>query len=459
MNRKTFLYLSALSSAGLLLPFASHSKRRFTFPPQKGKVIVVGAGMSGVAAANYLQASGIEVLVLEATNRIGGRVFTDRDSGTALDMGAGWIEGKIGNPLAKIAREHNIETVISEYGNSYNYDANGRLDDEKLDTLYQKTTQIFNEMYVEGNDTKDNDISVQMALDNISRPYHLTKEEKQVFEWHCSTVEMDYACKLSDFSLYHQRTGDGFYGNDLILPDGYDQIPRVLSNDIKIQYQAYITEISEKEKSVQLRDATGQTYECDYVILTVPLGVLKQEKIKFTKPLPEWKNKAIQDMGMGNLYKIAMKFDEAFWEKDRDTIAYLSETKGEFPITLNWMYYTGEPCLIAALGGDFVNKMKDQSDEEIGHYAAGIYSKMFQKPIPDPSYIKVARWGEMETAFGAYSYTPVGVRGNATSDALAEKVGRIYFAGEATNKTYPATVHGAYYSGVREAEKIVNLLR
>src|SRR5690242_4592029 len=93
---------------------------------ENGKILVIGAGISGLAAASRLRARGFEVTVLEARGRIGGRIWTDRSSGYPLDLGASVIHGAHGNPIAKLARRLKVKTVAAEYENDAVYDFDGR---------------------------------------------------------------------------------------------------------------------------------------------------------------------------------------------------------------------------------------------------------------------------------------------------------------------------------------------
>jgi monoamine oxidase len=114
----------------------------------------------------------------------------------------------------------------------------------------------------------------------------------------------------------------------------------------------------------------------------------------------------------------------------------------------------GAPILMAFTGGNFARSTEILSDEDVADGAMGVLRKMFGSSIPEPQDGVRARWGRDPFAFGSYSHIPVGATPR-DYDTLAEPVGdRLYFAGEATNRRYPATVHGAFLSGVREANRI-----
>jgi len=95
-------------------------------------------------------------------------------------------------------------------------------------------------------------------------------------------------------------------------------------------------------------------------------------------------------------------------------------------------------------------------DREVAEQAVGVLRKIFGKSVEEPTGVKVARWLSDPFAYGSYSIFPPSAQGKAY-DALAEPVGRLFFAGEATIRDYPATVHGAFLSGIREGKRISKL--
>ena len=190
-------------------------------------------------------------------------------------------------------------------------------------------------------------------------------------------------------------------------------------------------------------------------VVTFPLGVLKQGVIKFEPPLPSSKRDAISRLGMGLLSKVYLKFPEAFWDEDVETISYIGDRLGEWCDWLSFAPFTGEPILMAFHGGDKGVALEKLSDAEISAEAMKALRAMFGDDIPEPVGMLVSRWSRDPYSFGAYSYIPPFASGE-DYEALFEPVdGVLYFAGEATSRQYPSTVHGAYLSGVAAAEEII----
>ena len=126
MNRREFIQASFFSS----IAFLASCRNALTPPPaleQTADVLVIGAGMAGIAAAQALRQRGLTVTILEARERVGGRVWTDRSwQGTALDLGASWIHGTKKNPLTELVKQFNIKTLPTHYDSHTVYDADGR---------------------------------------------------------------------------------------------------------------------------------------------------------------------------------------------------------------------------------------------------------------------------------------------------------------------------------------------
>ena len=121
MQRKEFIKLTSL---GLLaIPFYSFGDNLLS--GKSKKVIIIGAGMAGAAAANALRSAGTEVTVLEARNRIGGRIHTDHSMGLPIDLGAAWIHKPTNNPLIKLSEDFKVATQETNYFNLKLYEPNG----------------------------------------------------------------------------------------------------------------------------------------------------------------------------------------------------------------------------------------------------------------------------------------------------------------------------------------------
>jgi monoamine oxidase len=189
----------------------------------------------------------------------------------------------------------------------------------------------------------------------------------------------------------------------------------------------------------------------------LPQGVLKAGYVSFSPPLPEAKLAAIERMRMGILNKVYLRFPRIFWPEEADMLGYIPERKGEWAEWLNIAHYTGQPVLLAFNAADYGRALEDLPDDEIVAAAMATLRTMFGNDIPEPEAALITRWGADIYSHGSYSYMPLGATPDHYDD-LAEPLGeRVFFAGEATSSDFPATVHGAYLSGLRAAEEILGL--
>uniref|UniRef100_A0A6N2LNU2 Amine oxidase domain-containing protein n=1 Tax=Salix viminalis TaxID=40686 RepID=A0A6N2LNU2_SALVM len=201
----------------------------------------------------------------------------------------------------------------------------------------------------------------------------------------------------------------------------------------------------------------------DMVLCTVPLGVLKSGSIKFIPELPQRKLDGIKRLGYGLLNKVAMLFPYMFWETDLDTFGHLTDntsSRGEFFLFYSYATVAGGPVLIALVAGEAAHTFESMPPTDAVTQVIQILKGIYEPQgitVPEPIQTVCTRWGSDPFTLGSYSNVAVGASGD-DYDILAESVGdgRLFFAGEATMRRYPATMHGAFLSGLREAENITH---
>ena len=202
--------------------------------------------------------------------------------------------------------------------------------------------------------------------------------------------------------------------------------------------------------------------DADAVVVTLPLGVLKAGVVRFNPPLPPRKQSAIDRLGFGALNKVLLLFPHAFWEDlegRRDfwgVCAPTSRRRGEGFQFWNLQRCTGQPMLLVLHAGraacrDGAPTRDEDAVEATLEYLRGIFGA---DAVPAPTQQVVTRWDEDPYARGVYSHVALG----ATSrdyDLMAEPLwdDSLLWAGEATCRAHPATVAGAFISGLREAAR------
>ena len=421
---------------------------------REAEVLVLGAGISGLAAARTLVDKGVSVILLEARDRIGGRMWTDTSLGLPLDLGASWIHGVKGNPITALAKQFGVETVVTDYDNGILYDFDGR---ELSEDDYKEVEDLFESIYGEVaqmQDDTDTDMPLQQAFDEVISKMDLSTEELHRLDFY---IQGQFALELGadpdNLSLWEWDQDEEFGGDDVVFPQGYNQITDGLAKGLDIRLGVKVTHISYGADGVDVETSSG-TFSGEKAIITFPLGVLKQAAVKFDPPLPESKQSAIDRLDMGVLNKVYLKFSEVFWDEEFEGISYLGEETGEWCDWLNFVPYINEPVLMAFHGGAKGYAIEELSDDAIIAGAMKTLRVIYGESIPEPDGYLITRWGMDPLAFGSYSHIPPFASGE-DYDALFEPVDDVlYFAGEATSREYPATVHGAYLSGVAAADEI-----
>ncbi|OEL28771.1 Lysine-specific histone demethylase 1-like protein 1 [Dichanthelium oligosanthes] len=392
-----------------------------SFPPPS--VLIVGAGFAGLGAARHLIALGFKVAVIEGRLRPGGRVFTKTmrssaaaypDTVAAADLGGSVLTGINGNPLGVIARQlgfplHKVRDKCPLYlpdGRPVDPDMDARVE-AAFNQLLDKVCQL--RQVIADGVPHGVDLSLGMALEAFRAAHGVAAEheERMLLDWHLANLEYANAAPLADLSMAFWDQDDPYEmgGDHCFIPGGNSQFVRALADGIPIFYGQNVRRIQYGRDGVMVH-TDKQSFRGDMVLCTVPLGVLKKGDIKFVPELPAQKKEAIQRLGF-------VKFEQASpmenVEKVLETLRKIFSPKGI--------------------------------------------------EVPNPLQAICTRWGTDSFTYGSYSYVAIGASGD-DYDILAESVhDRVFFAGEATNRRYPATMHGALLSGYREAANILRAAR
>jgi monoamine oxidase len=423
-----------------------------------GKVVVVGAGIAGIAAARALEDAGLDAVVLEARTRIGGRIWTDDSLDVPLDLGASWIHGAAAaNPIWALRNQYGLRTVPTNYDDIAIYDADGqRVSTSEAEADSNRYFQLYRTARRWGR-RRQRDVSLQAGMNYAIRQEGLTPVQRRAVAFHLNyNVEQDYGGAASELSILNYDQDLWLGGRqDAIVRDGYEGLTTVLADGLDVRRGQRAEAIEYGSSGVTVRTERS-AFDAAFAVVTVPLGVLKAGDIRFDPALPRRKQAAIDRLGVGSLNKLYLKFSEQFWD-EREQIGYMAATKGAWSLWFDYSRIVNEPILLGLNAAAYGAAIERKSDEQTVDEAMDVLRTMYGDALPEPREWLITRWNEDKFARGAYSHIPPGARGLDYRTLAEPTANSVFWAGEATSRKYPQTVAGAYLSGRRAANQIIAL--
>lgn len=415
------------------------------------KIIIIGGGISGLAAAKKFKDRGIQVTLLESQSKLGGRLRTNNSLGFAFDEGASWIHGPSGNPITSLASSAGANTFLTDENSLDIFDNTGtQYSNTILDSNYNAYKTALNSVRSNGN----NNQSFQTVF-NVQYPANVNN---RLWKYMLSAyLEFDTGADISDLSSNQFDDDENFSGADVIITNGYDKVAQYLAQGINVILNEKVTAIDYSATKATITTNTTN-YQADYVLITVPLGVLKNNIISFTPSLPVDKLQAISKLKMSSVNKFLLVFPSIFWDNTLQYIGYTPDTKGKFNYFMNMNKFVPQNALMTFAFGNYGALTETMTDGQIITEIMLHLKSIYGNSIPNPTTMLRTKWGVNPHSFGSYSFATTGTT-TADFDTLSNSInGKLFFGGEHTNRQYRGTVHGAYISGQREADKIIALL-
>ena len=454
IDRRRFLHLTA--AFGLTLGCGRLDARLPsglgpTQDPQR--VLVIGAGISGLAAARTLADAGHDVLVIEARDRIGGRINTSGQWADApVDLGASWIHGTNNNPIAQIASDISAQTMVTDEDAYEGFGVTGA----PLTFLEElRLLQLQNQMNQAVQDGQDAVVD-RPLYDTLTEGIdynNLSLADQQLSGLLMNAIELGTSGSLHDLSTYWFDDGEDFGGDEVVFPSGYRVITDHLAKGLAIELGQTVTRVEVTTNGVSVTTSEA-IFTGDRAVVTLPLGVLQAGSVTFEPGLPASMQQALNGLEMGLLNKAYLRFPSTFWPSEPDFFAHVPDDYGQWSNWLNIERAVGQPILMAFNAADFGRQIEAWTDQDI--VAAGMdhLRSIFGNGIPDPTDFQITRWASDPFSWGSYSFITTGADPSLRDDLGGNIEQRVFFAGEATNRQYYATVHGAYLSGLDAAAKV-----
>ncbi len=431
-------------------------------------VVIIGAGAAGLAAARTLAESGRSVLVLEARDRVGGRIWTRReaDVSTPVELGAEFIHGQVPQTLHLLQEAG--QAALDTEGSHWTL-LHGKLQ-QRGDDLFDQVQKAMKAANLSGNP----DIPFQQFLDQGNR-YGLSQEAAELARRFVQGFDAADPARVSAQSIAEEWASGGMIDSPQSRPlGGYSSILTALAgrldrNSVQVQLQTVVEKVHWRPGAVEIEGLFVDRpfrVTAPKAIITVPIGVLQLPKgapgaIDFN-PTLEDKRGALAGIASGAVLKVALRFRTPFWEeldggRYRDASFFYS-LETTFPTFWTSMPLRS-PLLIAWMGGPPAASLSEKSDAQIIHAALSSAETMFGGQLPggkaqlEAAYVH--NWQRDPFSIGAYSYVTVGNNDTARHTLAAPLQDTLFFAGEATNTESEAgTVTGALQSGFRTAREV-----
>jgi monoamine oxidase len=326
------------------------------------RVIVVGAGIAGLACATDLRAAGLGVVVLEARGRVGGRLDTVQPAGwpVPVERGASWVEDVNASDLESRLDELGVETAPFDWDRESLVGPAGNLlrDPWAFSAPAARATREA----VRWANTRDRDLSLEAAL---TRSGAADSVDPRALQHYVETeIAAEYGASARELSAWWGQD-EGTDGRDLLVLGGYARLAQGLAAHLDVRLARPVDQVAWSSTGVVLTDHLGGVEAGDRAVISVPLGVLKSGAVGFAPALPQAHRAAIARLGMGLLDKVWLRFSEPFWT--RRTLIWTRVAPAGTP-WVEWydlMPLTGEPVLVSLMGGDTARAWATRTDQEV----------------------------------------------------------------------------------------------
>jgi len=415
-------------------------------------VLIVGGGMAGLSAAHALLDDELEVLILEARDRLGGRVHTDRAfAGFPLELGAEFIHGERAATWRWVDRLGLATVRWTKQEDSWVRLADGRrltMGEARAEDPSFDLTRTWRPPDVAPRPLE--------SFDRYLRRVGFDDEQLEYVRRSFANAEGESMRFLDAGSMLEALgAGEADGEEDYRIVEGYGAIVEALGIGLDIRTNAEVEHVAWEAGGVTVRTTDGLAYRGRTAIVTLPLGVLQAGNVTFDPPLPEEKMRALAGLGMGPVVKLVYHFTESL-TPEHVMAVYAA---GNPPMW--WSASFGQPSdtvvWTALVSGDGAVELLRLDEETALDRGLEALRREVGRPGLKPLDAMLVDWYGDPFSLGGYSHVRPGHRG--AREALAAPTPPLWWAGEATApEVRAATVHGAILSGERAAVEVRHAL-
>ncbi|ALC42862.1 CG10561, partial [Drosophila busckii] len=464
---------------------------------RKSQIVVIGAGIAGLSAAQHLLANGFQsTIVLEATERYGGRISSKRFGDTYCELGAKWIniDGSHDSMYELLTKAEGLTKQLKQpMCVSYVQPGEERQVPagmvQLIDTLFRQLCRGFRvrDRIKSGTDLQslDNVMSYLQAesVKLIQCSFQQPDEQqlaREIFQSLFKEFSSILGCCLEYVNIQHLTSCPLQHElNPIYVPTGLDNVVSALAQDLdplqlhtgkpvgQIQWKTHETQLSEPQHVGCL---DGSLYQADHIICTLPLGVLKNFATVLFKPtLPLQKLQAISNLGFGNPVKIYLSYKRPIGKWIKSNLRPLGALPGQAAqADRNWTQQIVEisqlpksqHVLEVRVGGGYYDEIEKLPDISLLEQFTQLMRQCLGNPqVPYPQSVLRSNWSSSACYLGGRPYfsTQSSARDVQSLGApLGDSVPTLLFAGDATALQGFGTIDGARYSGIREAQRIID---
>jgi monoamine oxidase len=433
MTRRHFLSASA---ALAVTPAFSGGRAGAAPLPREADIVVIGAGAAGIAAARRIMAANRKVVVVEASNQIGGRCQTDASTfDVPFDRGARWMHNPETNPMIKLARSAGLEISTAPQGQKIRIGRRNARPGE---------TEEFLAALVRAN----------RAIDDAARRFDVSCASvlpKDLGVW-ADTAEFTLGANFSGKDLKDISVGDKARAQDrntaIACRQGLGTLIAKLGEQVPVALSTPANRVVWGSRDVSVETSAGKIL-ARAAVITVSTNVLAAGNIKFASELPKRTLDAASKLSLGSYDRIALQMPGNPLGLSRDDIVI--EQSNSMKTALIYANIGGSSLCSIDVGGSFGRDLSARGEAAMVAFAKEWLTKLFGSDVAAAVKKSSATgWNAAPFALGAMS--AAGPGGQASRKVLSEPIGCMYLAGEATHETLWGTIDGAWESGERAAE-------